>query len=101
MKSAITPSFIGRTAVMCPGVRPSMFLASEPTATMILPPRDGLVLHRDDRRLVEHDAFVAHVDQCVGGAQIDRQIAGKIAAQAFEHEATGELKRRRDPKSGA
>jgi len=41
VKSAITPSFIGRTAVMCPGVRPSMLLASEPTATITLPPRVG------------------------------------------------------------
>jgi hypothetical protein len=47
----------------------------------------GFVLHRDHRGLVEHDALVAHVDQRVGGAQVDRQIAGKIAAQAFEHEA--------------
>ena len=37
----MTPSFIGRTAVIWPGVRPSMFLASTPTATMILPPRVG------------------------------------------------------------
>ena len=32
-KSAITPSFSGRTAWMCPGVRPIMRLASRPTAT--------------------------------------------------------------------
>ena len=31
-KSAITPSFIGRMAMMLPGVRPSIFLASAPTA---------------------------------------------------------------------
>ncbi len=47
----------------------------------------GLVLHRDHRGLVEHDALVAHVDQRVGRAQVDRQIAGEIAAQAFEHGA--------------
>ena len=41
VKSAMTPSFIGRTAVMCPGVRPSIFFASAPTATTILPPRPG------------------------------------------------------------
>ncbi len=40
-KSAMTPSFIGRIAVMLPGVRPSMRLASAPTATMTLPPRFG------------------------------------------------------------
>src|SRR5213593_3346129 len=32
-KSAITPSFIGRMAMMLPGVRPSIFLASAPTAS--------------------------------------------------------------------
>ena len=37
----MTPSFIGRTAVMWPGVRPSMRLASAPTATTTLPPRRG------------------------------------------------------------
>src|SRR5512146_2912373 len=31
-KSAMTPSFIGRTATMFPGVRPSIFFASAPTA---------------------------------------------------------------------
>ena len=31
-KSAITPSFIGLRAVMFPGVRPNIFLASSPTA---------------------------------------------------------------------
>src|SRR6476646_7783822 len=32
-KSAITPSFKGRMAVMCPGVRPSIRFASPPTAS--------------------------------------------------------------------
>ena len=44
-----------------------------------------LVLDRDHRRLVEHDARAAHVDQRVGGAEIDGQVAGEIAAEAFEH----------------
>ena len=35
VKSAITPSFIGRIAEMLPGVRPSIFLASRPTARMV------------------------------------------------------------------
>ena len=34
LKSAMTPSFIGRMAWMVPGVRPSIFLASVPTAKM-------------------------------------------------------------------
>src|SRR5277367_923689 len=33
LKSAITPSFMGRMATMLPGVRPSMSLASLPTAS--------------------------------------------------------------------
>ena len=33
-KSAMTPSFIGRIAVMVPGVRPSISLASVPTASI-------------------------------------------------------------------
>src|SRR4026209_538449 len=32
-KSAITPSFIGRTAMMLPGVRPNILFASVPTAS--------------------------------------------------------------------
>src|SRR5436190_12042750 len=55
----------------------------------------GLVLHRDHRGLVEHDALVAHIDQGVRRTQIDRQIARKITAQAFEHAATGSERRER------
>ncbi len=33
-KSAMTPSFIGRMATMLPGVRPSISLASLPTASI-------------------------------------------------------------------
>src|ERR1044071_126822 len=35
-KSAMTPSFIGRMATMLPGVRPSISLASLPTASTLL-----------------------------------------------------------------
>ena len=38
VKSAITPSFIGRMAVMLPGVRPSICLAARPTAWMVFFP---------------------------------------------------------------
>ena len=37
-KSAMTPSFMGRTATMLPGVRPSISLASLPTASTFLVP---------------------------------------------------------------
>jgi hypothetical protein len=44
VKSAITPSFIGRIACRLPGVRPSICLASAPTAcTVRLPPADASV----------------------------------------------------------
>ncbi len=50
-KSAMTPSFIGRMATMFPGVRPSISLASPPTASTRLVTRvDG-----DDRRLADDD----------------------------------------------
>jgi hypothetical protein len=84
VKSAITPSFIGRMAVMCPGVRPSMFLASAPTATMILPPRS--VLDGDDGGFVQDDALATDVDQRVGRAQVDGQVTGEIAAQLLNIE---------------
>jgi hypothetical protein len=38
VKSAITPSFIGRMASMLPGTLPSMALASLPTAWMVFLP---------------------------------------------------------------
>jgi len=50
VKSAITPSFNGRMAVMLPGVRPSMFFASVPTASIFLPPRRGLLCEWRPRR---------------------------------------------------
>ncbi len=38
VKSAITPSFIGRMASMLPGTLPSIALASAPTAWMVFLP---------------------------------------------------------------
>jgi hypothetical protein len=43
------------------------------------------VADRDDRRFVEHDAFAAHVDERIGGTEVDRQIVGEVAAQESEH----------------
>jgi len=39
VKSAMTPSFMGRMAVMLAGVRPSIFFASSPTAATAFMPR--------------------------------------------------------------
>ncbi len=38
LKSAMTPSFMGRMAWMLPGVRPSIIFASMPTAWMVFLP---------------------------------------------------------------
>ena len=58
VKSAITPSFIGRMASMLPGTLPSMALASAPTAWMVfLPLGPPSWRMADDRGLVEHDAL--------------------------------------------
>jgi hypothetical protein len=82
VKSAITPSFIGRMASMLPGTLPSMALASLPTAWMVfLPLRAAFVADGDHRRLVEHDALVAYVDQGVGGAKVDRQVGGEVLTE--------------------
>ena len=34
---------------------------------------------RHDRRLVQHDAVAAHIDECVGGTEIDRHVAADHA----------------------
>ena len=47
--------------------------------------RAAVLADRDHRRLVQHDALAARIDQRVGGAKVDRQIVGEDAAQAFEH----------------
>jgi hypothetical protein len=44
-----------------------------------------LLADRDDRRLVEHDAATADVDQRVGGPEVDRDVVGEEAAQGVEH----------------
>jgi len=81
-KSAITPSFIGRIASMLPGTLPSICLASVPTAADQSASNWPAFLRDGDYRwLVEHDALAAHVDQGVGGAEVDRKVVRKIAAQ--------------------
>ena len=67
-------------AWMLPGVRPSMRLASMPTACTS--PR--ALVDRDDRRLGEHDAAPAHVDQRVGRAKVDGHVAAAERAEVVE-----------------
>jgi hypothetical protein len=38
-----------------------------------------------DRRLVENDSLAAHVDQGIGGAEVDREIGGKILGNEGKH----------------
>ena len=67
----MTPSFIGRTAVMWPGRAAQHVLGLDADRDDDFAAARGLVLHCDDRGLVEHDAPLAHVDQRVGGSKID------------------------------
>ena len=55
---------------MFPGVRPSIALASLPTASTVL----SAWLDRDDRRLVQDDALAPHVDEGVRRAQVDGHV---------------------------
>jgi hypothetical protein len=48
--------------------------------------RSPFLPDRDHGRLVEDDAFAADIDESVRRAEIDRQIAGKVALEGFEHE---------------
>ena len=66
----MTPSFMGRTAMIPSGVRPSMRLASSPTP-LISPVAS---LDGDDGRLVQDDALALHVDERVGRAEIDGDV---------------------------
>ena len=81
-KSAMTPSFSGRTALMWPGVRPIIRFASLPTARMW----PVFWLMRHDRRLVEDDTAAAHVDERVRGAEVDGHVTAEVLEGAFEHD---------------
>ena len=80
LKSAMTPSFIGLMATMLPGVRPSISLASLPTASTSL----VFLLMRDDGGLIDDDALAARVDQSIRGAEINGQVARKHAEQGAQ-----------------
>ena len=69
--SETTPSRSGRTARIVPG-RPAEHLLG-PRAGGDEPA--GADLDGDDRRLLEHDTPATHVDQRVGGAEVDREVA--------------------------
>ena len=46
----------------------------------------GTGLHGDDRRFAQDDAVVLHIDECVGGAEVDADVTGEQAGKKFlEH----------------
>ncbi len=45
----------------------------------------ALLANRDYGGLIQDDALVADVDQGVGGAEVDREIVGEVAAEKSEH----------------
>ena len=79
-KSAITPSFSGRIALIVPGGAAEHALGLEPDGVHLA----RALVDRDDRRLAEHDAAAAHVDERVGGAEIDRHVASAEAGEVVE-----------------
>ena len=79
---------------MLPGVLPSICLASRADRLdRLLAVRAAFLADRDHRGLVEHDALAAHVDQGVGGAEVDRQVAGEVACEGLRT-WSGVLRRR-------
>ena len=45
----------------------------------------AFVADGDDRRLVEHDAFATHIDQRVGGTEVDREVRREVATKRSKH----------------
>ena len=88
-KSAITPSFSGRMAEIVPGVRPSMRLASMPDRVDLAVAR----VDRHDGRLGEHDPAPPHVDEGVGGAEVDGHVTAAETGEVRE-EAHGRARGR-------
>ncbi len=82
-KSLMTPSRSGRTAMMLAGVRPTMRLASAPIASTFF----GAGLDGHHARLADDDAPVTDVDERVGRAEVDADVAGEDAEEGVEHDA--------------
>ena len=77
-KSAMTPSFIGRTGLMFAGRAPEHLVRLGPDR--FDRPLGGV--ERDDGRFVEDDAAAAREDAGVGRAEIDRDIGREGRKQA-------------------
>jgi hypothetical protein len=82
----MTPSFIGRIAVMLPGRAAEHLLGGETDfLDHALAVGPAVLPDRDHRRLVEDDALAADIDQRVGRTEVDREIVREIALQKLEH----------------
>ena len=49
--------------------------------------RPALLANRDNRRLIEHNAEATHINQSIGGTQVNCQIIRKITTQKSKHES--------------
>ena len=80
----MTPSFSGRMALMWFGRAAHHPLGLEPDGD-----RAAVVdVDGDDRRLVEDDALAADVDQGVGGAEVDGEVATEAERVVASHAGT-------------
>ena len=79
-KSAITPSFSGRIALIEPGRAAEHPLRLEPDRVDVA----RRLVDRDHRRLAEDDAAPAHVDERVRRAEIDGHVAAAEAREVIE-----------------
>ena len=85
-KSAMTPSLSGRIALIVAGRAAQHALGLGADGVDFA----GAVVDGDDRRLGEHDALAAEIDERVGGAKVDGHVAGAEARDETE-EADDEL----------
>ena len=82
-KSAMTPSLSGRMAVIDAGRAAEHALGLDADGVHLA----GALVDGDHRRLAEHDAAASHVDEGVGGAEVDRDVSGAEAIET-EHSPT-------------
>ena len=79
-KSAMTPSFSGRMAWIVPGRAAEHALGLDADGVHLV----GARVDRDHAGLGQHDAASTHVDERVGGAEIDGHVAAAHAGQVAE-----------------
>lgn len=50
------------------------------------PVLSAFLTNGDDARFIEHDAFSAHVNERIGGTEVDGEIVGKVIAEKAKHD---------------